>query len=97
MDVSVATTENMEKNHPNPERMGGSPAVGSQVKRLPKTPGARLVWLAPKAGKVRDRTVSCTHISQVSLAKIQHFGFIWGKKKTNKSSVHPAASAASAA
>lgn len=27
------------------------------------------------AGKVQDWTVSCTHVSQVSLAKTQLFGF----------------------
>lgn len=86
MDVLVATVENVEKKptqkgwvspaelgsepHSSDGRAAGSPTAGSQLKGLPKTQGARLVWLALKTGKVQDQTVSCTHISQVSLAKI---------------------------
>lgn len=97
----VATMENMGKN--NPERLGdscraesepslggratGSPTVGSQLKGLMKTRGARLVWLSLRAGKVWDWTVSCTHVSQVSLAKIQHFSFTWKKTKCSPSCI----------
>lgn len=34
------------------DRAAGSPTAGSQTKGLPKTRGARLIWLAPAAGKV---------------------------------------------
>lgn len=34
------------------------------------TQAAWLVWWAPKAVKVQDWTVNCTHISQILLAKI---------------------------
>lgn len=83
MDVLVAIVENMGKKptqkgwvtpaelgsepRSSDDRAAGSPTARSQPKGLLKTPG---VWLAPKAGKVQDRTVSCTHVSQVSLAKI---------------------------
>lgn len=87
MGASVAS---MEKN--NPERTGdccragikpcssggratGSPTVRSK-ERTARTRGAELVWWAPRAVKVQDWTVNCTHISQVSLAKIQCFGFM---------------------
>lgn len=54
-------------------RAAGSPAAGRQPEGLPRARGARLVRLALKAP---DRTVRCTHVSRVLLAKVPRFSFM---------------------
>lgn len=81
VDILAATMENMakkttQKGWVSPAEPGSQPrsldgrATGSPTAKNQKTRGARLVWLAPNAGKMQDWTVSCTHVSQVLLLKI---------------------------